>query len=522
VDQWVYHSRLYRAAHFSAVHPELEMVQLNSFSCGIDAVTTDQVQEILQNRGKIFTVLKIDEGNQLGAARIRLRSLKAVMDEREGRRSAEAPINRETAERVVFTKEMKKSYTILAPQMSPIHFQFIEQAFRLCGYSLVVLPSKGKTAVDYGLKYVNNDACYPSILTVGQIMEALDSGDYDPQKTAVMISQTGGGCRATNYIAFLRKALADAEMPHIPVISLNALGLEKNPGFSFSWKLINTSLQALVYGDTLMRVLLRTRPYERFEGSAHRLYKKWAARCRDSLSDGGRRGFRRNLKGMIEDFDSLERSEREIPRVGLVGEILVKFHPAANNNIVETIEEEGCEAVVPDLLDFFLYSAYNSGFRQKELSGSALSMKKDRMAIAFIESYRKEMKNYLEASRHFDAPESIDRLAEKAKPIISLGAQMGEGWFLTAEMIELIESGSDNIVCMQPFACLPNQVTGKGMIKALKERYPLSNIAAIDYDPGASEVNQLNRIKLMLSVAFRKMESAEPAADGAVAESVRA
>ncbi|MDC7227363.1 MAG: acyl-CoA dehydratase activase-related protein [Spirochaetales bacterium] len=505
VDQWVYHSRLYSAARFVASNPYLEMVQLNSFSCGIDAVTTDQVQEILQGYGKIFTVLKIDEGNQLGAARIRLRSLKAVMEEREST-TGNPESKAKPAERVVFTKEMKEKYTILAPQMSPIHFQFVEEAFRLCDYNLVILPSVDKAAVDYGLKYVNNDACYPSIITVGQILEALDSGDYNKDRVAIMITQTGGGCRATNYIAFLRKALSDAGMSHIPVVSVNALGMEKNPGFSFSMKLINKSLQALVYGDTLMRVLLKTRPYELFEGSADKLYNKWVAVCKKSLSDGSRKTFRRNLKGIIQDFDNLELSEQIKPRVGLVGEILVKFHPTANNNIIDVVEAEGCEAVMPDLIDFFLYTAYNSEFRYHFLSGSYRSMMLNRIGISFIEYYRKDMKRYLKSSRRFDAPEAIQKLAKKAEPVVSLGTQMGEGWFLTAEMIELIESGADNVLCMQPFACLPNQVTGKGMIKALKERYPMSNIAAIDYDPGASEVNQLNRIKLMLSVAFRKIE----------------
>ena len=509
-DQWVYHSRLYSAAHYVATNPLLELVQLNSFSCGIDAVTTDQVQEILRGYGKIFTVLKIDEGNQLGAARIRLRSLKAVMTERE---KTPPPVHHtyKPEKRVLFTKEMKKEFTILAPQMSPIHFRFLEKAFQLCGYNLVVLPSVDKTAVDYGLKYVHNDACFPTILTVGQIMEALEKGKYDPDKLAIMISQTGGGCRATNYIALMRKALKDAGRANIPVISLNSLGMEKNPGFSFSYKLINRGLQALVYGDVLMRVLLKTRPYETFKGSADRLYEKWTKICKNSLANGSRREYRQNIQGIVEDFDKLELKDIKKPRVGLVGEILVKFHPTANNQVIQVIENEGGEAVVPDFVDFFLYSAYNTEFRHDFLSGSYSSMISNRIGISFIESYRKDMKKILKDSKRFDAPLAITEMAEKAKSVVSIGAQMGEGWFLTAEMIELIESGTDNIICMQPFACLPNQVTGKGMIKALKDRHPQANIVAIDFDPGASEVNQLNRIKLMLSVAFKKIEEQETA-----------
>jgi predicted nucleotide-binding protein (sugar kinase/HSP70/actin superfamily) len=504
-DQWVYHSRLYAAAHYVAKDPLLEMVQLNSFSCGIDAVTTDQVQEILQGYGKIFTVLKIDEGNQLGAARIRLRSLKAVMDERN-KSAVSFKSSYRPAERITYTKEMQQEkYTILAPQMSPFHFQFIEQAFRHSGYNMVILPAMDKAAVDYGLKYVHNDACYPTIITVGQVLKAMDSGQYNTDKVAVMMSQTGGGCRATNYVAFFRKALADAGLPHIPVISLNALGMEKNPGFTFSWKLINTAIQGLVYGDVLMRGLLKTRPYEIFEGSANKLYEKWVSICHQSLEKSDRKTFNRNIKGIIEDFDNLELHDVKKPKVGLVGEILVKYHPTANNQAIEVIENEGGEAVVPDFIDFFLYTAYNSEFSYNYLSGSRKARRNNRLGIAFIESYRKGMKKYLAGSKRFEAPVPIKELAEKAKSVVSLGAQMGEGWFLTAEMIELIDSGTDNIICMQPFACLPNQVTGKGMIKALKERYPLSNIVAIDFDPGASEVNQLNRIKLMLSVADKKL-----------------
>lgn len=505
-DQWVYHTRLYAAAHYVATNPQLELVQLNSFSCGIDAVTTDQVHEILQGYGRIFTVLKIDEGNQLGAARIRLRSLKAVIDERDKTPSEEKKVYK-PSERVSFTKEMKKTYTILAPQMSPIHFRLVEEVFQLSDYNLVILPSVDKEAVDYGLKYVNNDACYPTLLTVGQIIEALEKGQYDPDATAVILTQTGGGCRATNYIAFMRKALKDAGLEQIPVISLNAVGIEDNPGFTFSYDLINRALQALVYGDLLMRVLLKTRPYEMFEGSANKLYEKWNTICRDSLSHTSRRTFRKNLKGIVEDFDKLELKDIVKPKVGLVGEILVKFHPTANNQAIETIEREGGEAVVPDLIDFFLYTAYNTDYRHKFLAGSRKSMIGNKIGITVIEHYRKDMKKYLEASSRFEPPVAISKLAEKAAPVVSIGTQMGEGWFLTAEMIELIESGTDNVICMQPFACLPNQVTGKGMMKALKDRYPQANLVAIDYDPGASEVNQLNRIKLMLSVAFKKIEA---------------
>jgi predicted CoA-substrate-specific enzyme activase len=505
VDQWMYHSRLYRAAAFVADEPCLEIIQLNSFGCGLDAVTTDQVSEIISSKGRIYTVLKIDEGNNLGAAKIRIRSLKAAIDERE--RKNYKPVEEKIVyNNPVFTPEMRKTHTILCPQMSPIHFELIETAARAAGYNLEVMPSMDMKAVDEGLKYVNNDACYPSIIVVGQIIEALKSGKYDLNSTAVIMSQTGGGCRATNYIGFIKLALKHAGFENIPIISLNAVGLEKQPGFKITLKLLHRAIMSLVYGDLFMRVLYRTRPYEKVKGSANELYRKWAEKVKSNLINGNKREFNRNINEIINDFDKLPLLNVKKPRVGVVGEILVKFHPTANNDIIGILESEGAEAVVPDLLDFFFYSAFDSDFKAKYLAGSKITRNLSNAAMICMESYRKTMKKALEKSDRFVKPKHIKELANMASPILSLGNQTGEGWFLTAEMVELIESGASNIVCLQPFACLPNHVTGKGMIKTLKERYPKSNIVAIDYDPGASNVNQLNRIKLMLSVAFKNLE----------------
>lgn len=505
VDQWMYHSRLYRAAALVADEPCVDMIQLNSFGCGLDAVTTDQVSEIIASKGKIYTVLKIDEGNNLGAAKIRIRSLKAAMDERE-RKNYKPIIEKVVYQNPVFTAEMRKKHTILCPQMSPIHFDLIETAVREAGYNVEVLPSMDMKAVDEGLKYVNNDACYPSIIVIGQMIEALKSGKYDVNNTSVIISQTGGGCRATNYVGFLKMALKHAGFEQVPVISLNAVGLEQQPGFKITPKLLHRSIMAMVYGDLFMRVLYRTRPYEKVKGSADELYKKWNEKARLNLLNGSKREFNKNIKEIVTAFDNLELLNVRKPKVGVVGEILVKFHPTANNDIIGILESEGAEAVVPDLLDFFFYSALDADFKAKFLAGSKLSKNLCNIAIMYMETYRKTMKKSLENSNRFSGPKHIRELADKASPILSLGNQTGEGWFLTAEMIELIESGATNIACLQPFACLPNHVTGKGMIKALKERYPKSNIVAIDYDPGASNVNQLNRIKLMLSVAFKNLE----------------
>ena len=505
VDQWMYHSRLYAAASFVRTQDNLELIQLNSFGCGLDAVTTDQVSDILTASGKIYTVLKIDEVNNLGAARIRIRSLLSAVADR--RRKGIVPHTADAAHhRVIFTEEMRENYTLLAPQMSPIHFRILEPALHASGYNVVVLDNDGRKAVDVGLKYVNNDACYPSLMVVGQIMEALLSGKYDINKVAVMITQTGGGCRATNYIGFIRRALQKAGMGHIPVVSISTSGIEKNPGLTYTPKMLQGVLQAVIYGDVLMRVLYRMRPYELEKGSADRLYEKWSVVCEQAVTTPKYSTFKKNLRAMIREFDSLPIDETlKKPRVGVVGEILVKFLPAANNYLVELLEAEGAEAVVPDLLDFLHYTMYNSNFKADYLGKSKKSKNINNLIYAFLEHYRSTARKELEASRHFTAPVKISTLAGYAEDIVSCGNQTGEGWFLTAEMIELIHSGVPNIVCTQPFACLPNHVVGKGVIKELRRRHPESNIVAVDYDPGASEVNQLNRIKLMLATAAKQM-----------------
>lgn len=505
VDQWAYHSRLYAAASFVAERTDLELVQLNSFGCGIDAITTDQVQEILNGNSKIYTHLKIDEVNNLGAARIRIRSLKAAMLEREKSGYRLKKIDNKI-KRILFTEEMKQRHTILSPQMSPIHFDLLEEAFNLSGYNLEVLPSLDNKAIDEGLKYVNNDACYPAIIVIGQLISALKSGRYDLNNTSVIMTQTGGGCRATNYIPLLRKALKDAGFGHIPVISLNPSGIEKNPGFKYTLKLLDRGMMALTYGDLLMNVLYRVRPYERFKGSANELYEKWNKICKQSLKSTNKRVFKQNIKNIIKEFDGLEIKNEIKPKVGLVGEILVKYHPTANNNVVEVVEAEGAEAVMPGLMDFLLYCLYYNKFKHRYLAGSRWSKFVGLGTIRLIEAYRGVYRRAISKYDKFITPKTIEEIAAGATDIVSLGHQTGEGWFLTGEMVELIQSGVKNIICMQPFACLPNHVIGKGVIKELRRRYPGANIVAIDYDPGASEVNQLNRIKLMISNAYENIE----------------
>ncbi len=501
-DQWMYHTRLYDSAEVVAAHPNLQMVQLNSFGCGLDAVTTDQVQEILQASGKIFTVLKIDEISSLGAARIRMRSLAVALGQRSGQKKAEENTYRWT--RREFTGDMREKHTILAPQMSPVHFELIEAVIRRAGYNIQILKNTTKEDIEVGLRFVNNDACYPTIVVVGQLMNAMLSGKYDPDNTSIFLTQTGGGCRATNYVALLRRALRQAGFGQVPVVSLSVGGIEKNEGLKYTFSLIDNALKAIVLGDLLQMVLLRTRPYEAVPGSASRLFGLWMDCCKKSFSgEGDRVTFARMIDGILKDFEELPLLDiPRKPRVGLVGEILVKFHPDANNNAVAVIEREGCEAVVPGLLGFLQYCFLNNVIKHEALGTSGLNAVLMKAAIKLVYGYENMAKRRMKGSRRFHSEASIEALAEKAEQVLSTSNQCGEGWLLTAEMLELIENGVPNIICAQPFACLPNHVTGKGMIRKLRDMFPQSNIVPVDYDPGASEVNQLNRIKLMISAAF--------------------
>ena len=511
VDQWSYHSRLYRAAEFVSRTEGFQIVELNSFGCGLDSIVADQVKDILSAKHKIHTLLKIDEGTNLGAVTIRLRSLQSVM-ERSMRKhhNPEAPV--ETTiddipsydyDRVVFTEEMSKTYKILVPQMSPLHFQLLDPVLNSEGYDFEMLPAPTREDVEIGLKYINNDACYPAIIVVGQLMSALLSGKYDVDKTAVIISQTGGGCRATNYIGYLRKALIDAGMEQVPILSLNASDMERQPGFKLTKSFLHRMIQAVVYGDALMQCVLATRPYEINPGSADALCDYWIKKLRERITKANIFQYSKYIKNIIDDFDNLPVDKsKPRPRVGVVGEIYVKFHPSANNNINELIEKEGGEVVTSGLLDFFLYCAMDSTYRAKHLDGTWLSGFFGSLAREALELYRLPYAKAVAASKNFDPLQRMTKVAKEAAHFIDLGNQCGEGWFLTGDMIDLIEKGAKQVVCLQPFGCLPNHVSGKGMVKTLSEAYPDVRIAAIDYDSGSSAVNQANRLKLLLATMF--------------------
>ena len=509
VDQWVYHARLYAAADFVGKTPELELVQLNSFGCGVDAVTTDQVQEIIESYGKMYTLIKIDEVNNLGAVRIRLRSLLATIKRRDDNQNTDAAcLGNYENNRVVFTKDMRKDYTILFPLMAPIHFEILEAAVQSEGYNLKLLRECNEETVETGLKYVNNDACYPSIITTGQFIQALQSGEYDLNKTAVMMSQTGGGCRATNYIGFIRKALKDAGFGQIPIISFNFVGMEKVPGFKITLSMVKKMAKAVMYGDMLQKMLTKNRAYEIHKGETEKLYNEWLEKCKKYANKSTSKEFEQSLIDMVQDFEKIELDTSKVkPKVGIVGEVLIKYHPFGNNFVADKLEDEGAEVVLPDFMGFVKFIATHKVTFSELINVGNMKGAIMKEAIKIIEKLEKPTVEALKTSKKgYMLPCNIWELEDKVEDILSIGNQTGEGWFLTAEMVEYIEHGIPNIICVQPFACLPNHVVGKGVIKTIRNKYPEANISPVDYDPGASEANQTNRIKLLMTVAKDNLE----------------
>ena len=507
VDQWMFHSRLYAAADFVGKHDNLELVQLNSFGCGVDAVTTDQVEEILRSFGKMYTLIKIDEVNNLGAVKIRIRSLLASMN----KRAKEKLEGNYAIDKKVFTKDMRKNYTILIPMMIPIHFELLEPAVNSCGYNMVLLRECTGHTVETGLKYVNNDACYPSILVTGQMIEALESGKYDVNKTALIMSQTGGGCRATNYIGFIRKALRDAGFEQVPVISLNVVGMEKMPGFKLTPKMMDKMIKAVLLGDLLQKMLHKNRAYEVNKGDTDKVFDKWMEKSKKLVTKCTNSEFKQAIYDMVDDFEKIEVDMTKVkPKVGIVGEVLIKYHPFGNNYVADLLEKEGAEVVLPDFMGFVKFMATHKITFNQLLNSNKISSAVSKIALKLINLMEKDTKIALEkSSKNYLPTCDIYHLEDKVKDILSIGNQTGEGWFLTAEMVEYIENDIPNIVCVQPFACLPNHVVGKGVIKTIRSKYPMANITPVDYDPGASETNQANRIKLMMAVAKDNLKNSE-------------
>ncbi len=406
-------------------------------------------------------------------------------------------------------KEMKEKYTILIPNMLPVHFSLIQNVFELYGYRVELLKNEGRAVVDTGLEYVHNDTCYPALLCIGQMIDALKSGKYDLEHVALMITQTGGGCRASNYIHLLRKALARAGMAQIPVISLNISGLEKDSSFPLTLRMLVKALYMLIYGDLIMLLSNQVAPYEDHPGDADRLTAEWTKKLTDQFraASGGFSPlqFRRNLHAIVADYEAIPVTQKNLIHVGVVGEIYVKYSSLANNHLEDFLRGQGCEVMVPGLMNFIAFKVDNRIEDIGLYGGSRVKKQVLQLTMKVFEKIESAMQEALRGSR-FVAPATyahLKKLLGEAE-IIGYGCKMGEGWLLTAEMLELIEAGYENVICAQPFGCLPNHIVGKGMIRRLRELYPQANIVPIDYDPGATRVNQENRIKLMLAVAAER------------------
>ena len=409
-------------------------------------------------------------------------------------------------DRPIFTKEMKETHTILLPTMLPIHFNLMSQILNQHGYHSVVLANDGRSVINEGLKYVHNDTCYPALLVIGQFIDALESGKYDLDKVALLITQTGGGCRASNYIHLLRKALKKSGYGQIPVISLSVGGLESNPGFRLTLPIIIQFLYAVLLGDLLMLLSNQSTPYEKNKGDTKAMVDRWEQRLLHEFASTKIVHYSHILKfydEIIADFAKIPKTGEKKVRVGIVGEIYVKYSPLGNNNLEEFLLSEGAEVVVPGLLDFCMYCVYNGLVDEDLYGGKFWKYQGSKVVYRYLLKKQKDVIAAIKKEGSFQAQTPFDETVTLCEPYINHGVKMGEGWLLTSEILELIGEGVENVVCTQPFGCLPNHIVAKGMIRSIKEKHPEANLVAVDYDPGASAVNQQNRIKLMLANARR-------------------
>lgn len=501
VDQWSFPARLYRAARVVTEHEELELVQLTSFGCGVDAISSDQVAELLHSANKMHTLLKIDEGPSLGAARIRIRSLLATVEDRRERQRRKGVKQRgEVPKSPVFTKEMRTTRTIIVPQMAPIHFALAENMFRGAGYNCYVLPTVSAKDIETGLKYVNNDSCYPSQVVIGQLINALQSGAVDPKNCALMLSQTCGPCRATNYPALLRKALHEAGFDDVPSLILRAQTGTSQPGFTMTSALLHNLIVAVTYGDMLQRLTNHTRTYEKTSGDTDELQKKWIDLLGADFAANRKRDFADDMQAMVRDFLTIPMDMVPRPRVGIVGEILLCYHPDANRHMADVTRHEGGEPVISDIVDFLLYCFSDPVYQWQHLGGKALPAFFGWYVIQKVEHMRNAARKALAGTR-FPPLGRFRDLVHNAGRLISRGFQAGEGWLLSAELLRFISEGITNALCLQPFGCLPNHIVGRGVFKSLKQLYPNVNLMAVDYEGGSSEANLLNRVKLFMTMA---------------------
>ena len=426
--------------------------------------------------------------------------------------------------RLLFTKEMKEEYTLLMPQMLPVHFAMLARLLETEGFKVEMLNSRGKSIVDAGQKYVHNDTCYPALLVIGQLIDAIQSGKYDVHKVALLITQTGGGCRASNYISLLRKALQKAGYEYIPVLSFNISGLESQPGFKITVPMLHRMLYAVLYGDLLMLLRNQCRPYEIRTGEAQALSDKWTKRLTDEMASSRVKysKVKANYRAILDDFARIPMRREDKVKVGIVGEIFVKFSPLGNNNLEDFLFHEGAEVVMPGLLDFCLYCVYNNILDYKLYGLQKKAQIAYKVAYRYLLGKEQDMIDIMNAHGRFSPPTLFTHTIDLVQGTISMGVKMGEGWLLTAEMLELADKGVDNIVCTQPFGCLPNHICGKGMMKPIKAKNPNINIVAIDYDAGATKVNQENRLKLMLANARKNRERQRAGETSVQAQAIRA
>ena len=500
IDQWTFHSRLYRAAQLVESKPWAELVQLVSFGCGLDAITSEQIRRILEPTGKLYTMLKIDEGDTLGAARIRLRSLFAAVSDRRNLKSApaEAPIifHRKPVEKSL---DLKRVQTIYVPQMAPIHFPILTSALNTLGYRVKLLPSVRPEAIQLGLRYVNNDACYPAIVVIGQLLDTVTSPDFDKNTSALLLAQTCGPCRATNYATLLKWALNDLDMQDLPVVTISTHNISGTEHMPLGLKGISRIVMGVLYGDLLQKLYLQTRSYEKTAGSAQKLLQKWQEiACRDV--DKGRKTFALNAEQMAREFAAVELTGEKKPKVGIVGEILLKYHPQANLNILEELFAEGAEPQLGDISSFLLYCLYDPIFQAKALKGPKMNALASHLLLQYFESVR-HIANKALIAAGFKPMATLQAHLDRLNNLMSPAQQAGEGWLLTAEMVEFLETGATNILCLQPFACLPNHITGKGVMRVLRKIYPTANLCAIDFEAGSSHANFTNRLKLFMAQA---------------------
>ena len=410
--------------------------------------------------------------------------------------------------RVLFTKEMKENFTILAPMMLPVHFGLFKPLFRHHGYNMELLDTTGPEIAQTGLKYVHNDTCYPALLVIGQLIHALQSGKYDLTKTALIITQTGGGCRASNYIHLLRKALKKAGLEYVPVVSLNLSGMEKNPGFGLNLTFIRQLLAGMIYGDALMLLRNQTAPYEVHKGDAQAMVDRWSERLVARMAKGkdcGQTAMKRLLPQMAADFASIPVNRVPKVKVGVVGEIYVKYAALGNNDLEAFLASQDCEVNVPGVADFMLFKVDNRLEDIRLYGGSKLKYAVVNILFGYISQMQQILIDAISTQPCYNAPKPYSHLKQLVKGVVGYGSKMGEGWLLTAEMLDLAENGYENIVCTQPFGCLPNHINGKGMVRRITEIFENANIVPIDYDPGAPRVNQENRIKLMLSIGRERL-----------------